>query len=138
MCFSGWREAEIEWTYVSYYTPYKWHFACFDCRVGLKYIGEARADPYHYVGKRCGRCGKDATPVGKDCRVPKRKDIKGWKKLKGLIDSGIRFDPREDQYCSVKRVRHEERDLIALWRKTPLEPPVTASKNEPPSLGAQE
>ena len=98
-----WREAEIKWNYIARFTPFKWHYACFDCRVGIKTSGPASRD---YIGIRCGRCGKDAVHVGKDCRIPKKKDIKGWKTLKGLIDSGITFNPRDDKYSNVTRVRY--------------------------------
>lgn len=60
-------------------------FVCLDCRVVVRRKKAFGAKP------RCSSCRKLMTPIGYKRRVPKKKDWRGWNKLRehlaGLKDT---------------------------------------------------
>jgi hypothetical protein len=57
------------------------NYVCLDCRVAV------RANDY--AQPICSKCRKDLICIGKHWRVPKKKDIKGWKVLRDRIEKAI-------------------------------------------------
>ncbi len=61
---------------------YRTHFACFNCRIGLK----------SFDSKICPRCGKEMARMGHDFKAPPRDDVKRWEAARILIQHGIDYD----------------------------------------------
>ena len=57
--------------------------ACFDCRVTKPsvYVGGVR-DVYREVAPICQHCGKPMHTLNNSKPIPKKRDVKGWKKFK--------------------------------------------------------
>ena len=72
-------------------------FACLDCRKVFnkhKYNQSRNGswEPIEY-DVVCPQCGKMAYPTGSAFKAPKQHDIKSWKKLRPLFESGYTFNP---------------------------------------------
>lgn len=61
---------------------YRVHFACFDCRIGLK----------SYDSKICPRCGKPMARMGHDFKTPPQDDLKRWEAARILIQHGVDYE----------------------------------------------
>lgn len=61
---------------------YRTHFACFDCRIGLK----------SFESKGCPRCGKAMAKMGHDFKAPPHYNLKGWEAARLLIQHGIDYN----------------------------------------------
>jgi hypothetical protein len=60
---------------------YKSPYACFSCRKAFRGHGLTI----------CPQCGGALHNLGKDFKVPRQRDVKGWQKVEQLYQHGIRF-----------------------------------------------
>ncbi len=79
-------------------TTYKPHFACFDCRKTFKRkllvdINKDKAYDKNHLGKesKCPDCGELMANMGLDFEAPKKTNVKAWKHLSSLYETGITF-----------------------------------------------
>ena len=63
----------------------KTHFICFICRKGFKTKQKTL---------KCPECGNEMDRVGVTFRVPKKTNIKAWKKVETEYSTGNKFDTR--------------------------------------------
>jgi len=65
---------------------------CFDCRVGFERRTRSTPPP-----QKCPQCGGALVRMGgitSNFKIPKKRNIKQWQKVKRLYDAGVRFGPR--------------------------------------------
>jgi hypothetical protein len=75
---------------------YREHRVCFTCKRGWKTSYYSRESVYNLKTgvfqsfkdeeDKCSKCGTTAVDVGRDCQIPKKDDVKGWKLLQTLIE----------------------------------------------------
>lgn len=61
---------------------------CCNCRVSKKGI---RVKSDFYPKEKCQFCRKELTDIGSKIEVPKKSDLKGWKKLEKIIATTTYF-----------------------------------------------
>ena len=75
-------------------TNYKPHYACFSCRKTFKrrLLGDIKqgAPPDSFDAK-CPECGELMADMGMDFESPRKSDVKAWKHIQSLYQSGITF-----------------------------------------------
>lgn len=74
-------------------TPYKDHYACFDCQKTFKrrlWIDIKKGSKADTIAI-CPQCGEKMASMGRDFESPKQKDDKAWQHLKNLYEVGITF-----------------------------------------------
>jgi len=89
----------------SYYRP---HYVCFDCKRAWKptmcsrknYSADNGIMYFQNPISNCAVCSKPGTFVGMNCRVPAKKDHRGWIRLQTAINTGMVFDTK----CTCKLI----------------------------------
>lgn len=75
-------------------TSYKLHYACFNCRKTFKrrLLGDIKnGAPEESFDAKCPECGGLMADMGLDFESPKKTDLKAWKHIESLYQSGITF-----------------------------------------------
>lgn len=70
------------------------HHVCFTCRKAFKkpadlIKGGIALGVHRYP---CPQCGREMTPVGKNFRAPKQRDLGAWRAAQILVRAGVTFD----------------------------------------------
>ena len=60
-------------------------YVCVTCRIAQKSVGYGGR--FSYTPTTCRRCHGDMVSIGKNRRVPKKDDDKGWQKIKEIVDA---------------------------------------------------
>ena len=98
--------------------PYLQHYGCFNCKKAWKSIEWIKwnsnsfgSETKHkqarnlYKTDYCPQCKDHAYKLGYDCRVPKKRDDKKWKRLEYLVKNDhIKFQPQCAE--ALKCVKH--------------------------------
>ncbi len=131
-------------------TFFRQHYICTHCHIGFKTIHgkQLKQDAQgaqlveiileeNFKGKRCPICAKDGTPVSYDFRIPKRKNLKEWNKIKNDIkDIGVHeFIKKYTYECGGSYFIQKE-----ILYKQRLKAPWTVNKwnknRDPPARGS--
>jgi|GEM_PF-424876 len=89
-------------------------WVCFDCRLAIR---RPKDTP---VGPRCSACGADCVCIGYKIEIPRKVDVKGWKKLKErLRNSALEAMDR----ARVGRVRAQHGKEQRIKTLKALDPP---------------
>ena len=107
-------------------------FACLDCRKVFKKhmyqqskIGAWTEVEYEVV---CPQCNGQAFETGSAFKAPKLSDIKAWKKLRPLFESGYKFNPGFGNPFKHEETAEKE-NLVAVPQSVFQKPARKRSKN---------
>ena len=70
------------------------HHVCFVCRKALKKPADVAQNGVVLGVRRypCPQCGLEMTPLGKNFRAPKQRDLKAWQAAEILVRAGVTFN----------------------------------------------
>ena len=70
------------------------HHVCFSCRKAFKKPADVVAGGIALGLRRylCPQCQRELTPLGKNFRAPKQRDLKAWRAAQILVRAGVTFD----------------------------------------------
>ena len=70
------------------------HHVCFDCRKAFKKPADSVPGGIALGLRRypCPQCQREMTPVGKNFRAPKQRDLSAWQAAQILLRAGVTFN----------------------------------------------
>ena len=75
------------------YGPYKYIYACFNCRKVFKQTSDIELDKAEIQNRqfKCPQCNEVMKDMGHDFKAPRQKDLKQWLKVELLYNSGFTY-----------------------------------------------
>ena len=96
------------------------HHVCFSCRKAFKKPADVAQNGIVLGVRRypCSQCGLEMTPVGKNFRAPKQRDLSAWRAAEILVRAGVTFN-----HSGEGRMPTNPKDAMRLARDLELKTP---------------